>query len=76
VPTLQWIEGAQDTAAFAIAQEVNAVLGGSPMTEAKARVVAWRVLSALGEYVRDVAPGDDEPEPAEPGTVSNGETFS
>lgn len=65
VPTLQWIEGVQDVAARAVHQETNAVLGGNQMTETKARVVAWRVLSDLGQFVRDMEPGEEEP-PAEP----------
>ena len=65
VPTLQWIERVQDVAARAIMQETNAVLGSQQLTEAKARVVAWRVLSDLGQVVRDVEPGEEEPaEPA------------
>ncbi|MBP2331241.1 hypothetical protein JOF56_011626 [Kibdelosporangium banguiense] len=64
VGPLQWIEGARSAVVRAIMQETNAVLGGTTMTEAKACVVAWAVLTELGAYVRDIEPGDEE-EPGE-----------
>lgn len=64
VPTLQWVEQVQIVTAKAVEQETNAVCGKQVLNEAQARAVAWRVLSDLGVFVRDVEPG--EPEPTEP----------
>ncbi|ALG07655.1 hypothetical protein [Kibdelosporangium phytohabitans] len=61
VPTLQWVEGVQNVTAKAVEQETNAVLGKQTLNEAQARAVAWRVLSDLGTFVRDVEPGTPEP---------------